>query len=98
MADSVVFSLCSAALGALVPDYSRISADRIAVNRMVDRTVSDTDFLHIPYDLFKGSEVVERVAVKLDIADMTGIGKSVIRSFYFKLFKSVDIKVNRYME
>ena len=93
-----MFSLSSAALRALVPDDACVSANRVTVNRMVDRAVAYADFLHVPYDLFKGGEVVERVTVKLDVADVTCIGKCMLRSFNFKLFKSVDFKVNRNVE
>ena len=66
-------------LGALVSDDTGIAADRIAVDRVVDRTVADAGFLHRPNDSLKRFEVLRRVAVQLNVADMTAVGQLVIR-------------------
>ena len=65
---------------------------------MVYGTITDANFLHIPYDLFKSGKIIQRISVKLYVADMSGVSKSVVRSLYFKLLKCVDIKIYRDME
>ena len=83
MADPFVLSFGPAAFRTFVADYSRVTTNRVTIYGVVDRTITDTDFLHISYDLFKGGKVVERITVKLDIADVTCIGQSMIRSLLF---------------
>ena len=98
MCGLAVLSFRSAASRAAVTDYTCVSALRVSVNRMVDRTVAYADLFHVSYDLLKGTKVAQRIAVKLNITDMTCVGQFVIRRFDSQLFKSVDLLIYRYME
>ena len=75
-----MLGFASAASRAAVTDYACVAAFRVAVNRMIYRAIAYADFFHIPYDLFKGAEVIERVAVKLNIADVSRIAQGMIAS------------------
>ena len=69
----VVLSFGTSAERALITDDTGISAYGIAVNGVVDRAVAYAGFLHAAYDLLKSVKVLERIAVKLDIADMSRV-------------------------
>ena len=64
-----------------VVDNPVVSANRIPINRMVDRTVTDTSVFHGPNDLFKSIDVFRNVAVNFDIGNVSGIRQSMIRGF-----------------
>ena len=61
----------TAATRAAVTDDTHESANRVAVDRVVDGTVADTGLRHVMHDLFEGIQVLRRVAVKFDIADVS---------------------------
>ena len=90
--------LASAAHRAFVAYYSGISAYRIAVNRVIDRSVADALLLHASDNLFKCSKICRRVSVGLNITDMSCVCKSMIWGFDFDFFKSADVVVNRNVE
>lgn len=93
----IVVLLTSAAWTGLAND-SRIAAAGIAVNRVVYCAVADARFLHAANDLLKSGKILKRIAVKLNIADVSCIGKLVIGSFDLDLFKCADRIINGYME
>ena len=74
-------TFASSASRADVVDDSRVSADRVSVYRMVDRTVSDAGFLHESDDRFESLRVLRCIAVKFNIADVAGITQRMIRAF-----------------
>ena len=90
--------LLTSAARADIADDTGISAQGIAVNGVVDSTVSDTGFLHTTDYFFKCRKILERVAVKLDVADVTGICELVIGSLDLYLLKGTDRIVNGYVE
>ena len=90
--------LCPAALRTAVSDYARITADRVSVNRVVHRAVTYAGLLHAADYLLKCVEVLERVAVELDIADMSRVGKCVIGCFELDLVECRDMVIYRDME
>ena len=90
--------LSAAALGADVADNSRIAAYRVTVDGVVDRAVAYSAFLHAADNLLEGVKVLQRVAVQLNIADMSRIGKGMVGSLQLYLGKCVYLIVNRDME
>ena len=86
------------ALGASVADDAVKTAHRVAVDRMVDRTITHAAFLHVADDGLEGFDVFRRVAVEFDIADVPGIGERVVGRLKLNLAKGIDAKVNRDME
>ena len=71
--DSDRLALASSASWANIIDDSRVSADRVSVYRMVDRTISNACFLHEPDDRFEGLRVLSGIAVQLYIADVASL-------------------------
>jgi hypothetical protein len=49
----------------------------MTIHRVVDGTITDTGFLHSQDDLLEGVQVVARVTIELDVADMPGIAMMV---------------------
>ena len=74
---NVAFS--ASALRTCVADDTVVSADRVSVDGMVDGTVTDSGIVHAADNLFKGFQVLGRITVHLDIRDVSGVGKCVIR-------------------
>ena len=93
-----MFTFGAAAFWADIVDNTVIATQRIAVNRVIDRTVPDTVVMHAADNGFKGRKVFGRVAIHFHIAYMAGIGKLVIRPFQLNLLGSFDRLINRYME
>ena len=75
-----------------------MSANRVAVNRVVNRAVADTAFLHIADNLLKSVKIFGWVAVKLNIRNMTAVCKMVVRCFNFDFFEGCNIVINRNVE
>lgn len=90
--------LPAVAAGALVVDYSGVAAARVAVDRVVDCAVADTLLLHAADDLLERVEILERIAVKLDVADVTAVGEGVIGRLQLDLAERADVVVYRDME
>jgi len=67
------------AVRALVADDAGVAADRVAVDRVVDRTVADAGLLHAADELLKGLDILAGVAVQLDIGDMAAARDGVER-------------------
>ena len=88
----------SAALGAGVSDYTGKAAARVSVNRVIDRTVANAGFLHAADNLFKRGQILKRIAVKLNVADVSGVCKSMVRSFNLDFCERIAGIVYRYME
>lgn len=90
--------LGAAALWAFIADDAGVAADGITVDRMVDRAVADSGFLHAADSVFKRLKIRLSVAVKLDIADVSAVGEGVVWSFPFDLVEGGELVVNRDME
>src|SRR5699024_554123 len=75
-----------------------IPANRVAVNRVIDRTVTDALFFHVPDNGFEGRKVTAGIAVKLHIADVTGVGQRMIWRFQLNLQVCLDRIIYRYVE
>ena len=90
--------LFSSALGAALADDTAVTADRISVDRMVDRTVSDARLFHASHYLFERFEIVRGVAVKLHITDMSRIGERMERRLYLYLVVRADVVVHGHVE
>ena len=84
------FAVMAPATGADIADDASITADRVAVHRVVDGTVAYAHFLHGLDDVFEGLEVVERVTVHFHIADVAAVGERVIGRFKAQLVEGVD--------
>lgn len=56
--DRLVGGFVAVAVRALVADDAGVAADRVAVNRVVDRTVAHTRFLHAAYHRLKGRRIL----------------------------------------
>ena len=56
-----------------IVNHSCKSADRIPVNRMVYRTVTDAAFFHTADNSFKCLRILGGITIQLHIADMTSI-------------------------
>ena len=65
---------------------------------MVDGAVADALLLHAANHLLKGGQVLEGIAVHLNIADMPGIGQGVIGSLQFDFPESGDGEIHRDMK
>ena len=65
---------------------------------MIDRTVTDALFFHVPDNGFECRKVTAGIAVKLHIADVTGVGQGMIRGFQLDFLVSLDGVVNRDVE
>ena len=71
------FLFCSAAARADIVDDSVVPTDAVAINRVVDRAISNSGFFHAADDALKCFEVFAGIAVHLDIADVAGVGQRV---------------------
>ena len=71
------FALTAATAGTYFVDNAGITADGIPVNGVVHGTVTHAGFLHAADNRFKGFQIFAGIAVKLHIADMTGVGEGV---------------------
>ena len=96
--DRLVGGFVAVAVRALVADDAGVAADRVAVDRVVDRTVADAGLLHAADELLKGLDILAGVAVQLDIGDVAAVGQRVVRSFQPDFFEGVDVEVDRDVE
>ena len=96
--DRLVGGFVAVAVRALVADDAGVAADRVAVDRMVDRTVADAGLLHAADELLKGLDILAGVAVQLDIGDVAAVGQRVVGRFQPDFFESVDVEVDRDVE
>ena len=96
--DRLVGGFVAVAVRALVADDAGVAADRVAVDRMVDRTVADADLLHAADELLKGLDILAGVAVQLDIGDVSAVGQRVVGRFQTDLLKGVDVDYLQSME
>ena len=88
----------SAALRTDVVDNAGVTAYRVPVHRMIDRTISNPGFLRTAHHLFKGFQIIGRIAVQFDIGNMSAIGEIMIRGLYFNLIPGGNIIIDRHME
>ena len=65
---------------------------------MIDRAIAYAGFLHAADNLFKCRKVLKRIAIQLNIADMAGICKSVVRGFDLNFCERTARIVYRNME
>ena len=86
--DRLVGGFVAVAVRALVADDAGVAADRVAVDRVVDRTVADAGLLHAADELLKGLDILAGVAVQLDIGDVAAVGQRVVRRFQPDLLKA----------
>ena len=93
-----MLTLTASAFRTNVADDAGIATDTVAVNRMVDRAVANTAFLHAANDLLEGFQIVTWVAVQLDVSDMTAVGQLMIWSLQFDFLEGADVIVNRNVE
>ena len=96
--DRLVGGFVAVAVRALVADDAGVAADRVAVDRVVDRAVADAGLLHAADELLKGLDILAGVAVQLDIGDVAAVGQRVVRRFQPDLLKGVDVEVDRDVE
>ena len=92
------FPLVPPTTGTNIADDSSIPANRVTVNGVVDGAIADAGFLHEADYLLKGFEILGRIAVQLNIADVTAVGKRVIRRFAANLLKRANREIHRNME
>src|SRR5574344_1709311 len=86
------------ATGARVSDNAVVSAFGITVYWMVDASVTDSAFLHVPNDLFESRQIHTWISVELHIRNMTSIRKRMVRCFKLDLLKCGDGEVDGDME
>ena len=79
-------------------DVAVESALRVGVDGVVNRAVSDARLAHRVNDFFESVEVLGRVAVKLNVSDVTSVRQGMIRRFKLDLLPRGGIEVNRNME
>ena len=48
---------------------------------MIDAAIANASFFHVPYNPLESCKVFGRITVQFYIGNMTGISKSMIRSF-----------------
>ena len=65
---------------------------------MVDRTITDADLRHVLHDLFESIQVLRRVAIEFNVADVASVGERVVRSFERELLESRNLVVDRHVE
>ena len=85
-------------LRAHIIDNAGVSANRIAVYRMVNRAVSNTALLHIANNRLKCFQILCRIAVQLHIADVSAVGQFMIWCFQTNFLECTDRIVYRHME
>ena len=85
------------AVRALVLDESRVAADRIAVNRVVDGEIAHICVVHGSDDLFESLDVLRRVTVHLDVGDVPRVLERMVRSLDADLVVGTDVVVDGHM-
>ena len=60
---------------------------------MVDASVTDAGFFHVSYNSFESYKVFGRITVQFYIGNMTGISKSMIRSFNIDFLKCREMVI-----
>lgn len=88
----LIFRFFAVAVRALVSNDAGIAADWVAVDRMIDRAVTDAGFFHAADELLKSIHVLERVAVQFHIGDVSAIGESMVRCLSRILSKALMSK------
>ena len=83
LALTVIFGTVAART--FVADNSGVAANGIAVYGVVDGAVTNAGLLHAANNLLECIQVLHGITVKLNVGDMTGIGKLMIRSFKLDL-------------
>jgi hypothetical protein len=79
-------------------DDAREATDWIAVNWVVDRAVADATIVHFADDSFESGDVLRRVTIELDVGNVTGVTKIMIRGFDFDFVEGADWIVDWYVE
>ena len=74
------------------------TADRVAVDGVVDGAVADAGFFHMADDGLKSFNIIGRIAVELDVGNMTGVAEIVERGLLIDFLKGGNIVVDRNME
>ena len=82
------------AVRALVLDESRVAADGVAVDGVVDGEVAHVRVVHGADDFLEGLDVLRRVAVHLDVGDMPCVLERVIRCLDADLIIGADVVVD----
>ena len=88
----------TAALRALIVDDAVITADGIAINGVVDRTVANAAFLHVANDSLKRFQILAGVAVHLHVANVAGVRQRMIRRLKLDFAERLDIVIHGNME
>ena len=94
--DGMAFA--TSAARANIANHAHESANRVAVHRVVDGAITDTDLRHVLHDLFESVQVLRRVAIEFDVADVASVGERMVRSFERKLLESRNLVVDRHVE
>ena len=81
-----------------IPNHADISANRVAVDRMVDGAVADACIVHTTDNRLERIHVVGGIAVQFNIADVTGVGQCVVRRFLLNLLEGRDVVPHRDVE
>ena len=81
-----------------IANDASIATDGVAVDGVVNRAIAHASFLHRAHDRFKCFQVLGRVAVQLNIADVAAVGHGVVGGFAANLFKRRNRIIYRHME
>jgi len=76
-----LLALMTTAAGTDISDDAHIAADRIAVNRVIDGAVADTEVVHAADNGLKGLHIPGSVTVQLHIGDVTCIAQGMVGGF-----------------
>ena len=91
-------AFATSAARAHITNHAYETANRVAVDRVVDASVTDSDFRHVLHDLFESIQILRRVAVEFHIADVACVRKRMVRGFQRELLESRNLVINRHVE
>ena len=92
------FIFGAAAARTMIADDAVVAAGRVAIDRVIDRTITDALFAHKTDDLLECFKIRGSVTIHLDIRDVTGIGEGVIGGLETDLIENRRVVVHRDME
>ena len=92
------FSLPPSTTRTYITNDACISANGIPVDWVIDGAISHTSFLHGTHNGFKRLQILCRVSVELNIADVSAIGQRMVWCLPLDFFKSRNRIINRNMK
>lgn len=93
------FALISAAFRADMSfNNTAVSAAGIAIDRMIDASITNTCILHTAHDRFKCLQIIGRITIHFHIGNMPAIRKFMVRSFLLNFFECCYMIIYRNME